>query len=100
METIKVKYYITCFVKGRDLFLIDRNKCRTSWWTDTLSSAIGFFNKEKAELQCKKLRYNEPRVVTTEEAQELIRLGKVYGWASECDDHVYCSEGLGQWIDD
>lgn len=60
---------------GEMIALVDRTKCKTQWWTETVDKAIVFRLKSAAEVQCRKLKFNKPSVWTYEEGKK--RLGQV-----------------------
>lgn len=90
-----MSYVITCEGKGTyNLFLIDRSKNNTKWWTTSLSDAFKYEKKEAAEKQASKYLYKNPTVVSLKEAVLLEK----HNEELESDlDHPFSSEGLGQW---
>lgn len=67
------------------LFLVDRKKCKTRWWSDTLDDAIKFQKKEAAEVQCKKLSKNYPRVMNFVDALKAEALNDETAFTKEGD---------------
>ena len=55
------------------LALIDRSKTTKSWWTsDDVSLMMIFKNKSSADIQAKKLRIGNPRVISFNTAKQII----------------------------
>lgn len=90
-----MKYYIV--TKGRRdnqmLFLVDRNKTKSKWWTTILSQAIGFDKKSAAKVQLSKLVYNDPQIVDSRNTKSIERENEM----NDYNEHPFSSEGLGQW---
>lgn len=90
-----MSYVITCEGKGTyNLFLIDRSKNNTKWWTISLNEAFKYEKKEAAERQASKYLYKNPTVVSLEEA---IKLEEHNEDLESQLDHPFSSDGLGQW---
>lgn len=73
-----MKYIILANSKkkqGEKIALVDRSKCKEHFWTEKIELAMVFDSKEAAEIQCKKLNYNNPKVYEFELGK--IRLGQV-----------------------
>ncbi len=67
-------YFITTKSRkneGVTLFLVNRNINKKIWWTESLDEAIHFRKKEAAEYSLKKLRYNDPKIITLSEAIQI-----------------------------
>lgn len=56
-----------------NLALIDRSKSKDKWWTSELKNALVFESKEQAQLQCEKYKYNNPRVVPFDKANNEVK---------------------------
>lgn len=76
------------------LFLADRKKTRTQWWTSQLDLAMEFEKEESASVQLKKLRYNNPQVVNYENALEIYHSNQHHQIINE--EHPFSSDALGQ----
>ena len=64
--------------KEVNLFLMDRSKTKAFWWNDRLSNDILYIrNIEKARSIIKKLKHNNPRIITLEEAKTLETQNKI-----------------------
>lgn len=57
---------------GRTVFFALQPNATNQWWTVVLERAAFFTDKAKAEALVKKLKYNNPKVITLEQAQEAI----------------------------
>jgi len=56
------------------LALVDRTKTRRLWWTsDDPAIALCYERKNAAEFACGRLKKNSPRVVTFDEACQMLR---------------------------
>jgi len=79
-------YVIATDEKGGDrtFFLVDRQKTKEFWWSPSLKLAMKFYKKSAAEYSIKKLRYNNPRIMTVEEAKNSLQFADL-------------SEGNGNW---
>lgn len=53
------------------LFMVDRNKQKLSFWSDRLDDVMKFVEYRAAVAQVRKLKFNNPRVVTLSEAHGL-----------------------------
>jgi hypothetical protein len=65
---------ITNSYKQKDvtLFLIDRSKTKSSWWSTELDNNVLYMRNIKAARRiCNKLKHNSPRVITVKEARKL-----------------------------
>ena len=90
-----MKYYVVSDGKnGVNLFLIDRNKSKSAWWTPDLYNAIAFNKSSAAEYSAKRLIYRNARVISELEAKELEKDNMHI--LAELDDHPFSSEALGQ----
>lgn len=66
------RYYVAAdsqYNEGQTVFLVDRRRDRTKWWTPELSGAMGFYMEGAAESRCRSYRFNNVRVVTAEVAR-------------------------------
>lgn len=68
----------------RTFFLVDRRKTKRFWWSPSLRLAMKFRKKSAAEYSMKKLRYNNPEVMTVERATHALQFADL-------------SEGNGGW---
>lgn len=50
------------------LFLVDRKKTKQTWWTHDAGLAIVFQKKNAAQLQARKYKYNNVKVVKIKES--------------------------------
>lgn len=57
---------------GVTLFLVDRRKTKLSFWSFNLDNAFILVTKEVADFHVSMLKYNNPRVLTWEEAQAAL----------------------------
>ncbi len=48
--------------QGEMVALVDRNRFKDHWWTENIEKAVVFTSKEQAQIQCSKLRYNNPKI--------------------------------------
>ena len=66
--------------EGVVLFMLDRNnwnvKQNNRWWSHLLDGVMLWTSKEQAAEHCKKLKFNNPRVVTFKEAQEIEKVNE------------------------
>jgi hypothetical protein len=81
--------------KNMFLFLVDRRKIKTRWWSYDFSDAFVFNLKSAAKNQAKKLIYKNPQVITVEEAKELSNKND-YNFDYDALEHPFSSEALGQ----
>lgn len=58
---------------GVTLFLVDRRKTRLSFWSFNLTNAFILVTKEVADFQVSLLKYNNPRVLTWDQAQVALQ---------------------------
>ena len=61
--------------KGEKVALVDRNICKTQWWTNNLDKIMIFNTKELANKTLKTLKFNNPQIYTLENG--INRLSKV-----------------------
>lgn len=57
---------------GVTLFLVDRRKTKLSFWSFNLDNVFILVTKEVADFHVSLLKYNNPRVLTWEEAQAAL----------------------------
>jgi len=76
---------------GVSLFLVDRSKTKSSWWETKLSNNVLYmYNLRKALRICSKLKHNNPRVVTVEEARKLSNKNEsIRDVMTMFDDHPF-----------
>ncbi len=55
-------------VPSKSMFLVDRGRIRSSWWTDEVEDALVFDRQDAAENRRANFRHNNPRVITYAEA--------------------------------
>jgi hypothetical protein len=77
--------------KGVSLFLIDRTKTKRSWWDTTLNNDILYMrNIRAANRICRKLKHNNPRVITVERARKLAKENEnIRNVINMFDDHPF-----------
>lgn len=74
------------------LFLVDRSKQRASFWSDRLDDVLVFADKAAALRKAGTLRYNEPQVMSLQEAREYMRDAQV-----ERDHEAAMDEAESGW---
>ncbi len=79
-----------------NLFLVNRAKIKSRWWSYDWADAIQFQSKEAAQIQAKKLRYKQPTVITTNEAIKLTKENEE-NYDYEEQEHPFSSDALGQY---
>lgn len=97
VNSVPTRFVIQC--DGEDnmnLFLVDRNKNRSKWWTCDLDDAMIFRKQSAANIQAGKLRFKNPKVIPYAEARKMERSNAV-NYSYESQEHPFSSEGLGQW---
>lgn len=55
---------------GRTMFLIDRGRDATTWWTENFDDALEFSAEHVAEKKASTYRHNAPRVLTYAQARD------------------------------
>lgn len=88
-------WYVT--QKGENrmvLFLIDRNKDKSRWWTTNLYMAMAFRKKSAAEYSANRLKYGEIEVVGQDEAEYIDHQNTIHFAEA---DHPFSSDALGQY---
>lgn len=83
---------------GEKVALVDRTKYPNQWWTELIDRAVVFTKKETADIQCSKLKFNNPKVYNFEKGKK--RLGQVEviknsNWLSRALDRK-----MSEWHDD
>lgn len=53
------------------LFMVDRSKIKSTYWSDEMANVMQFHNLKVATDICAKLQYNNPKVITLGEAYEI-----------------------------
>lgn len=76
---------------GKILFLVDRSKIKKRWWSYDWSEAIQFHKLSAAEIQKSKLSFNDPEIITVEQAIKFSADNELY---HEYDDHPFSSEAF------
>lgn len=76
--------------QGTNLFLVDRSQTKSCWWSAELSSAMIFRKQSAADIQCRKLYYNNPQVIPLSVAHE-YEMDNIF-----TEDHPFSSDALGQ----
>lgn len=84
--------------QGEKVALVDRAKHKDIWWTEFIEKAMVFETKSAADIQCSKIKFNNPQVYTYDNAK--IRLGQVLvksnqSWLSRALDRK-----MQEWHDD
>ena len=69
---------------GRTLFLVDRSKCRATWWSEDTALAIGYRSLQAAGYAATRLRHGNVRVVSSREARE-IEADNLHQYALEAE---------------
>ncbi len=88
-------YYIV--TEGEDnmnLFLVDRTKVTTRWWSYNVDEAIEFKRIDVARSSLNRLQYKNPRILTKEEAIVLHNANEAN---TAGNDHIFSNEALGQY---
>lgn len=57
--------------KDEVLFMVDRNRQRASFWSNRLDDALKYGYKAAADQKAAKLRFNNARVMTLQEAAKI-----------------------------
>lgn len=57
---------------GVTLFMVDRRKTKLSFWSFNLTNAFVLVTKEVADFQVSLLKYNNPRVLSWDQAQAAL----------------------------
>ena len=57
--------------KDETLFMVDRNRQRASFWSNRLDDAMKYGDKSAAQQKATKLRFNQPRVLTLQDAARI-----------------------------
>lgn len=70
------KYLVVCDgIKSKKLcYLQDQRISSKGYWTNYMSNAIGFTNRNEAIRELKKLRYNNPRIVLVTSDFKLMKI--------------------------
>ena len=79
--------------KSMFLFLVDRTRIKSRWWSYSVSDAMQFRKESAAKIQARKLVYKSPEVISYSEACRLERLNDMN---YDYDEHPFSSEALGQ----
>lgn len=88
MNKTKEKFYIEVQgVDGSNVYLVDRGKSKSSWWTRDKALMMAFRKRDAAVTQLLKLRFNNPKVVNRLNFEQVGCPG--IGPISGCD--------IGQW---
>lgn len=58
--------------KDETLFMVDRNRQRASFWSNRLDDAMKYGDKSAAQQKAAKLRFNQPRVLTLQDAARIV----------------------------
>ena len=57
--------------------MVDRNLTKDQWWTsDDPTIIMEFYKKRVTEKTLKKLKHNNPKIVSSEKAREIVRKQK------------------------
>lgn len=64
--------------EGVTLFMVDRRKEKRSFWSFNLSSAFLLTTREVANLHVARLKFNNPRVLSWEEAQKALEANRPF----------------------
>lgn len=57
--------------KDETLFMVDRNRQRASFWSNRLDDAMKYGDRSAAQQKAAKLRFNQPRVLTLQDAARI-----------------------------
>ncbi len=101
------RYVITTDSRKKDevLFMVDRNKQKKSFWSNRLDDVFIFNDLSAAKRVCDGYKYNNPRVLTLNDASKISSYSKevrqAQPWELEEDDSWLSGwdEG-GTWDDD
>lgn len=88
---------------NKSLFLVDRNKDKTRWWSVSAKNAIIYTSKDAAEAKAASLKFGSFSVVDKELAMRFENLNYSrfqYGerrFNPDNYEHPFSSDALGQW---
>lgn len=92
-------YVVACDkhdAKGITLFLVDRTRQRASFWSDRLTEVFIFNHRGAAERKAASLKFNNPRVMTLEQARWAATSNRLQKAAYDFDDDYIDAEGA-EW---
>lgn len=72
LNALKGKYIIVSNGKKGLIYLQDKRISKDHYWTKFLSNAISFNNKESAQFEVLKLKYNKPRIALVDSKFNLL----------------------------
>lgn len=58
--------------EGQKVALVDRGRFKKQWWTEHINKAMIFVKLTAAEIQVKKLGFNNPKVYTLENGKRRL----------------------------
>lgn len=56
---------------GRAMFMVDRKKCTTRYWSYYLNNVFLYTTRESAQYRASRYKYNDPRVMSLYEAKKI-----------------------------
>lgn len=68
-------------------FMVDRSRQKASFWSNRTVDAFVFADKAAADRKAKSLRHNNPRVISLNEAQAMVReneLSRIHEVGMDC----------------
>lgn len=77
------------------LFMVNRNVQQASFWSNRVTQAFEYADKEAAQLKARSFRFNNPRVMSLEKAMEV----SMQQSAKRCAGNPVSAEGEGQGWD-
>lgn len=97
-------YVVVKNISGnKSLFLVDRNKDKTRWWSAMLKNAMIYTSKDAAEAKAASLKFGSFSVVDKELAIRFENLNcrEIQDREREFNpdnyEHPFSSDALGQW---
>lgn len=97
-------YIVVKHIAGnRSLFLVDRNKDKTRWWSSGTENALVYTSKDAAEAKAASFKFGRVTAVDNELA---IRFENLNRSKIKCEynrfnpdnyEHPFSSDALGQW---
>lgn len=87
-----MSYVIACDSRYEEseaiLFLVDRAKCKDAYWTDTMDNVLVFPTEKAAKRKLWPLKYNNPRIMPLDEAQQIAKEAQEERWHEEAMDEA------------
>lgn len=103
-----MSYVISCDQRHNSkvkLFMVDRSKCKASFWSDRLYDVKVFADIHAANNALSRIKFNNPKVITYKEAMKLetsntkLRQGNLVSQSKDlltmCEEK--CNQPFGPW---